>query len=143
MALYHRVAQQVTSVAEASRRTQKLYRHAIKIIPWLQDTYELDYPKKEMKDTIKAQFTKHAHVRDITVIGTLLFQGENDLQEAINVWKTRSHVVKFFEPVQVDKRSIVDRILAGERVMSDKFKLTEDHANWVYPHPKSTNKQQQ
>jgi len=36
-----------------------------------------------------------------------------------------------------------DRILAGERVMSDKFKLTEDHANWVYPPPKSTDKQQQ
>lgn len=37
--IYAHVAKTVSSSAEAAYRAKKLYRHAVKVIPWLQDTY--------------------------------------------------------------------------------------------------------
>lgn len=42
-----------------------------------------------MHQTIRAHFVKFRHVTDLTMASRMLHSGENDLQEALNVWKTR------------------------------------------------------
>jgi len=133
MATYSRVATTTTDVIEIALRTRKLYRHSLKIIPWLQDTYEIDYHKKHMAKAVRTQFEKHSHIKSPYTASVLLHQGENELQEALNVWKTRSHVVKFFEPVVTDERDIWKRIWEGESLLPDLITITEDDVNWYYP----------
>lgn len=130
---YMRTATLTKNMAEAHIKSRKLYRHALKLIPWMQDTYTLEYTKKQMRDTIRSHFDKHGHIKEKDTIDVLVFQGENEVQEALNIWKTRSHVVKFFEPIAVDKRTLYDRMLEGEPVHGDRFVFDESDPNWVYP----------
>jgi len=84
---------------------------------------------------IRKHFEKHSHIKSPYTASVLLHQGENDLQEALNVWKTRSHVVKFFEPVETDQRDLISRIWAGESVLPKLLPIDENCANWHYPPP--------
>jgi len=134
---YSRAATTSVSLAQSQFRTRKLYRHALKVIPWMKDTYALEYDKKDMRDTIRGLFERQAHVKDRDLVDVLVFQGENDLQEALNIWKTRSHVVKFFEPTEVDKRTILDKLLEGEELP---YTHDENSPLWTYPKDKERKK---
>jgi hypothetical protein len=129
------VAQTTTSALELGARTRRLYRHALKIIPWLQDTYEINYEKDHMRAIIRHHFERHVGLDKGYTSSVLLHQGENDLQEALNIWKTRSHVVKFFEPDVIDNRSVLAKLWAGDISYKDLVEMNEDSASWTYPPP--------
>ena len=87
----------------------RLYRYACRSIPYLQQSYKLPFSKTEMRDYIRHRFDEYKDLKDYNKVEMLVWKGEQDLEEALNVWKTRSHVIRTISPVinpqKVSKRN--------------------------------------
>jgi len=119
------------TLQETIPRKQRLYRHALKLIPWTRSTYELDFTVRHMKNVIRSKFDENTELRDLSKIDQVLLDGENRVQEVMNTWQTRSHVVEFFTPKVRDTRTFIERIEAGEDV--DDAYVEEWDVNFHYP----------
>ena len=56
---------------------------------------------------MRQEFEKNRYVRDLDAINVLLFKGVAELEETLYMWKTQSHVLKYFkdpEDAQEDER---------------------------------------
>ena len=86
------------STAEARLKVVRLFRSALREADSILRNYQLDLTRAEMRERIKQEFAKHTSVSDIKVVDLLVFKGATELEEAKLLWKTKSHVVRFFVP---------------------------------------------
>ncbi|TPX34833.1 hypothetical protein SmJEL517_g02576 [Synchytrium microbalum] len=85
------------SLVVARRRALELYREWIRAVPDVVEFYQLDLPQPVIRNRIRAEFEKHRFVRDPSTIDILLFKGRTELEETMNMWKQKTHVLRFFD----------------------------------------------
>lgn len=94
------------STEEARRNVLRLYRAALKEVPNIIRNYSLELPVAQMRRVIRQDFLRQKDIRDPVIIDTLVFKGTGELEEAKLIWKTNSHIMRYFAP-QPKKQSLL------------------------------------
>jgi len=104
------------NLLQAEFRSRRLYYQSLKCIPWLIDSFKLEYSPRHMTKVIRGHFTKYSKLKDLNSIDVMIFKGQNELQEALNVWKVPDEVIHYFKVPPEDTRLKLDKIADGEKV---------------------------
>jgi len=76
--------------------------------------YDLEYPPSVLRTRVRQEFLKNKEVKEPFVIDMLVFKGRLELQETVEIWKTRSHVEKYFDVKEVRKKTELEKFFSGE-----------------------------
>jgi NADH dehydrogenase (ubiquinone) 1 alpha subcomplex subunit 6 len=72
------------------------------------DLYKLDIPASMLKHRIRLEFEKNRHLKDLSVINILLFKGRTEYEETMNLWKQKSHLMRWFDRREESKGFLDD-----------------------------------
>ncbi|KAL4658029.1 NADH dehydrogenase ubiquinone 1 alpha subcomplex subunit 6 [Arapaima gigas] len=88
---------------EAKRRVRELYRAWYREVPNIVVTYQLAVPVRQGQQKVREMFNKNKHVTDPRVIDMLVIKGKMELQETINVWKQKTHIMRYFHDTKAPR----------------------------------------
>jgi len=81
---------------EAKRKVRALYKAWYRQVPYTRITYELHQSEDQMKAKIKEHFVKNKDVEDLRVVDYLIFRGQTELYEVVNVHKFKAHLCAYW-----------------------------------------------
>ncbi|KAI9217828.1 hypothetical protein BC828DRAFT_390181 [Blastocladiella britannica] len=102
--------------ADARRRALSLYRLWLRKADEIIALYYLDVPSQAIRQRVRQEFEKTRHVSDLGTLDVMLWKGQVDLQETLNLWKQKTHLMRFFEQAEfgdAKKAPFMDKFLAG------------------------------
>jgi len=74
-----------------------LYRRVMKSVPKVMVLYDLDMTQKEVQSSVRTLSRKHAGVSDPRIVDRLLYDGEVQLAETVEMWKQKSHLARLLK----------------------------------------------
>jgi NADH dehydrogenase (ubiquinone) 1 alpha subcomplex subunit 6 len=82
---------------EARRNALRLYRQCLRAIPSVIRQYKLELRPHQIKYSLRQQFLQNKNLREPAIIDILVFKGQMELEETVNLWKTKAHVLHLFK----------------------------------------------
>ncbi|XP_014217386.1 NADH dehydrogenase [ubiquinone] 1 alpha subcomplex subunit 6 [Copidosoma floridanum] len=99
---------------EARRRVLNLYKLWIRQVPFIVEDYDIPKGKEELREKIRSEFLKNAHVKDIRTIDMLVIKGQMELKEVVERWKNKGSLMYYFrDTVQPKPNDFMSKFLSG------------------------------
>lgn len=86
------------NMKEASLKSRKLYRQAMRDTPKIIRMYGLEITEHDARLKIRKDFAKNKSITEPYLVDVLVHKGMSDLEEARQMFMTKSHVMGYFDP---------------------------------------------
>ena len=105
----------------ASQKAVLLYKAAVKQLPKILSTYQMNIPLPEAKKLIRDKFYANADVRDPRVAEILVYRGAMELDEIVNQFPHEDQLRSYFdgEPVRERDKFMAQKPDYLEQLLSD------------------------
>ncbi|KAJ3416584.1 NADH dehydrogenase 1 alpha subcomplex subunit 6 ndufa6 [Chytridiales sp. JEL 0842] len=110
----------VTSTSRSSvaarRRTLDLYKTWLRSCPTIVEQHQLDLTTPVLRRRLRQEFERFRNVTDLPTIDVLLLKGRQEYEETVNMWKQKTHVMRYFEEDEYKDptpRDFLGRFYAG------------------------------
>eukprot|EP01129_Flabellula_baltica_P002381 TRINITY_DN12196_c0_g1_i1.p1 TRINITY_DN12196_c0_g1~~TRINITY_DN12196_c0_g1_i1.p1 ORF type:complete len:144 (+),score=37.38 TRINITY_DN12196_c0_g1_i1:32-463(+) len=116
---------------QLKKDVMKFYRETMRGVPLIIQYYQLPYSVDYVRKRIRHNFEEFRDVKDVAIVSSLLTHGIQDFQEAIELWKTKAHVMQWFEedwsehkPEQTEEEKFLEDFL-GDELLEDYEKFRD------------------
>jgi hypothetical protein len=101
-------------------RVVDLYRRTLRQVPRVIAVFDLDLQEKDLRRLVRGLFRKHDLVSDPRLVDQLIVRGEADLEESVEVWKQKAHLLRMLG-LDEDAPVLGPKSVQGESPFLKKF----------------------
>lgn len=98
------------SLSEASKESMELFRIIAREVPRMQNLYDIPLPVGEIRRRLANAFRKNADIKDPRVVHLMVQKGYMELEETLQQFKQKSHLMNLLEANSVVKEPEKDYI---------------------------------
>ncbi|KAI9299101.1 hypothetical protein K502DRAFT_336503 [Neoconidiobolus thromboides FSU 785] len=103
------------SLSLARKRVFSQYRQWLRSAPEIVQLYTLDFPSSIIKQKVREEYEKNRYVKDLRAIDILLFKGQSEYEETMNLWKQVDQLLFYFmkEESPAPPQTFLDKFYQG------------------------------
>mmetsp|Transcript_24846 Transcript_24846/g.37985 ORF Transcript_24846/g.37985 Transcript_24846/m.37985 type:complete len:124 (+) Transcript_24846:32-403(+) len=98
----------------------RLYRQVMKEVPRILTIYDIDMPKAEAQQAIRAKFNEYGKIKDDRVTGMLIEKGYMDLEETCLQHTQRSHLLRSLS-LNIEMQGSARKRLSADSTIDEQF----------------------